>query len=162
MKTWEFLHMCRVVCKPRKDLTDIKAYQALLSMRFPGKGTGVGGHFLLQQICWLRDGTASPLADRFFTTKPPGKSTVMNICIYLHYILRHTVLIRIALIVVLSRKTSTVNLSSGSIVHWWVGQMSPDLMFTTARNQKFFFPPRTERSEISLFSRIFFFFFFSH
>ena len=53
------------------------SYQALQSMGFPGKNTGVGYHFLLQVI--LDQGiehisSVSPaLASRFFTTESPGK-----------------------------------------------------------------------------------------
>ena len=48
----------------------------------PGKNTGVGYHFLLQEI-FLAKGSnpcllVSPaLADRFFTTEPPGKPMVV-------------------------------------------------------------------------------------
>ena len=50
---------------------------------FPGKNTGVGGHFLLQGIFWLRDGThVSCIAGSFFTTVPPGKTFRMLFVIF--------------------------------------------------------------------------------
>ena len=46
------------------------AYQAALSMDFPGKNTGVGYRFPLQEIF---PDLPSALAGGFFTTEPPGK-----------------------------------------------------------------------------------------
>ena len=41
---------------------------------FPGKSTGVGGHFLLQGIFLTQDRThVSCITGGFFTTEPPGK-----------------------------------------------------------------------------------------
>ena len=54
------------------------ACQSPLSMGFPHKNNGVGSHFLLQGI-FSNPGIkpVSPaLADRFFTTEPPGKPMV--------------------------------------------------------------------------------------
>ena len=53
------------------------AYQAPLSMGFPGKNTGVRFHFLLQEI-FPRDQTHIPcvscITGWFFTTEPSQKS----------------------------------------------------------------------------------------
>ena len=42
---------------------------------FPGKNTGVGCHFLLQEIVSTQRLNSCPLLGRFFTTKPPDKPT---------------------------------------------------------------------------------------
>ena len=60
---------------------DCAAYQAFLSMDFPGKHTRVGCHFLLQEI-FLTQGSNPPspaLAGGFFTTEPPEKPSVMSL-----------------------------------------------------------------------------------
>ena len=57
------------------------AYQAPVSVDFPGKNTGVGCHFLLSGIFLMQGlNPLSPasraLADRLSTTEPPGKAPI--------------------------------------------------------------------------------------
>ena len=59
------------------------AWQAPLSMDFPGKNARMGCHFLLQGIVpdpGLRPASsvAPALAGGFFTTEPPGKPLVIS------------------------------------------------------------------------------------
>ena len=57
------------------------ALQAPLSMRFPSKNTGEGCHFRLQSHLGIE--LVSPaLAGRFFTTVPPGKSSLRMLYIW--------------------------------------------------------------------------------
>ena len=59
----------------------VVAYQAPLSMGSPGTNTGVGCHFLLQQIFLTQESNhVSSIAGRFLTTEPPWKPQSWNIC----------------------------------------------------------------------------------
>ena len=61
--------LCLTLCDPR-DWSP----QAHLSMKFPGKDTGVGCHFLLQEIFSIQGSNPNLwVSCVFFTTAPPGK-----------------------------------------------------------------------------------------
>ena len=70
---------CAVLCQSL-SCVQFPAAPWLLPIRllcpwnFPSKNTGAGCHFLLQGIFLTQQSLAPPaLADRFFTTAPPGK-----------------------------------------------------------------------------------------
>ena len=52
---------------------------------FPGKNTGVGCYFSLQEIFRTQGSNLSPVSvGEFFTTEPPGKTTSHRECTELH------------------------------------------------------------------------------
>ena len=58
------------------------ACQTPLSLQFPRQNTGVGCHFLLQEIFLHQGSNTSPaFTGKFFTTEPPSKPMCVCVCV---------------------------------------------------------------------------------
>ena len=124
---WLFVTLWTVAC------------QAPLSMGFSRKNTGVGCHFLLQRIFWLRDGTSvsgvSHIAGRFITIwaireaqDPISSKSFTLIFVYIIIVLKPKALEHLARPMwssnpphpssLNSSSASPALLCSGGVAHW--------------------------------------------